>query len=145
MLSLNNYLSSTYYARGSVLGIWETYEVIVEEEMAMPSSILAWKIPWTEESGGLQSTGSQRVGHDWARWSNSTWAAFWEALEHVPAFLFTSVSSTPQQHPTLGICSIIQWINTFFQKRILLVLPISISLSFSLKPTLPPLLSCNIS
>ena len=33
--------------------------------MATHSSILAWKIPWTEESGGLQSTGSQRVGHDW--------------------------------------------------------------------------------
>ena len=29
------------------------------------SSILAWRIPWTEEPGGLQSTGSQRVGHDW--------------------------------------------------------------------------------
>ena len=32
--------------------------------MATHSSILAWRIPWTEESGGLQSTGSQRVGHD---------------------------------------------------------------------------------
>ena len=30
------------------------------------SSILSWKIPWTEEPGGLQSMGSQRVGHDWA-------------------------------------------------------------------------------
>ena len=30
------------------------------------SSILAWNIPWTEEPGGLQSTGSQRAGHDWA-------------------------------------------------------------------------------
>ena len=29
-----------------------------------PSSVLAWKIPWTEEPGGLQSTGSHRVGHD---------------------------------------------------------------------------------
>ena len=29
-----------------------------------PLSILAWRIPWTEEPGGLQSTGSQRVGHD---------------------------------------------------------------------------------
>ena len=29
-----------------------------------PSSTLAWRIPWTEEPGGLQSTGSQRVGHD---------------------------------------------------------------------------------
>jgi len=33
------------------------------EEMATHSRILAWKIPWTEEPGGLQSMGSQRVGH----------------------------------------------------------------------------------
>ena len=31
---------------------------------------LAWEIPWTEESGGLQSTGSQRVGHDWSDWAH---------------------------------------------------------------------------
>ena len=36
----------------------------LEEEMVAHSSILAWRIPWTEESGGIQSTGSQRVGHD---------------------------------------------------------------------------------
>ena len=36
----------------------------LEKEMATHSSILAWKIPWTEEPGRLQSTGSQRVGHD---------------------------------------------------------------------------------
>ena len=36
----------------------------LEEEKATPSSILAWRIPWTEEPGGLQPTGSQRVGHD---------------------------------------------------------------------------------
>ena len=36
----------------------------LEEEMAVHSSILAWKIPWTEEPGGLQSLGSQRAGHD---------------------------------------------------------------------------------
>ena len=35
------------------------------EEVATHSSILAWRIPWTEEPGGLQSLGSQRVGHDW--------------------------------------------------------------------------------
>ena len=34
--------------------------------MATHSSILAWEIPWTEEPGGLQSIGSQRVGHDGA-------------------------------------------------------------------------------
>ena len=38
----------------------------LEEEMATHSSILAWEIPWTEEPGGLQSMGSQRVGHDLA-------------------------------------------------------------------------------
>ena len=38
----------------------------LEEEMATHSSILAWRIPWTEEPGGLQSLVSQRVGHDWA-------------------------------------------------------------------------------
>ena len=36
----------------------------LEKEMATHSSILAWKIPWMEEPGGLQSMGWQRVGHD---------------------------------------------------------------------------------
>ena len=38
----------------------------LEEEMATHSSILAWKIPWTEEPGGLKSKGLQRVRHNWA-------------------------------------------------------------------------------
>ena len=38
----------------------------LEEEMATHSSILAWRIPWTKEPGGLQSTGSQRVRQDLA-------------------------------------------------------------------------------
>ena len=41
-------------------------EDLPEEEMATHSSILAWRIPWTEELGELQYTGSQRVGHNWA-------------------------------------------------------------------------------
>ena len=50
--------------------MWETWvrslgrEDPWEKEMATHSSILAWRIPWMEEPGGLQSTGSQRVGHD---------------------------------------------------------------------------------
>ena len=40
------------------------WEDPLEKEMATHSSILAWRISWTEESGRLQSTGSQRVGHD---------------------------------------------------------------------------------
>ena len=39
-------------------------EDLLEKEMATHSSILAWKIPWTEKPGRLQSLGSQRVGHD---------------------------------------------------------------------------------
>ena len=50
---------------------WETWvralgwENPLEKEMAIHSSTIAWKIPWTEEPGGLQSMGWKRVGHDW--------------------------------------------------------------------------------
>ena len=50
--------------------MWETWvpslgrEDPLEKEMATHSSILAYRIPWMEEPGGLQSTGSQSVGHD---------------------------------------------------------------------------------
>ena len=37
----------------------------MEEEMETHSTILAWNIPWTEEPGGLQFMGLQRIGHDW--------------------------------------------------------------------------------
>jgi len=37
----------------------------LEEEMATHSSILAWRIPWTQEAGGRQAIGLQRVGHNW--------------------------------------------------------------------------------
>ena len=40
------------------------WEDPLEKEMATHSSVLAWRIPWTEEPGGLQSTGWQRAGHD---------------------------------------------------------------------------------
>ena len=42
------------------------WEDPLEEGMATHSSILAWRIPWTEEPSRLQSMGSQRVGHDWS-------------------------------------------------------------------------------
>ena len=47
--------------------VWSlSWEDLLEEGMATQSSILAWRIPFTEEPGGLQSIGSQRVGHDWS-------------------------------------------------------------------------------
>ena len=54
----------------SLLTIWETqvltlcWEDPLEKGMVTHSSILAWRVPWTEEPGRLQSIGSQRVGHD---------------------------------------------------------------------------------
>jgi len=54
----------------SLPAMWETQiqflggEDLLEKEMATHSSILAWRNPWTEEPGGLQSMGSQKVGHN---------------------------------------------------------------------------------
>ena len=53
-------LSTTRETRVRSLG----REDPLEKDMAIHSNILAWKIPWTEEPGRLQSMGSQRVGHD---------------------------------------------------------------------------------
>ena len=52
--------------------MWKTWvrslgqEDPLKKEMVAHTSVLAWRIPWTEEPGGLQSMGSQRGGHDWA-------------------------------------------------------------------------------
>ena len=52
--------------------VWETWvqflgqEDPLEKGMATHSSILAWRMSWLEEPGGLQSIGSQRIGHDWS-------------------------------------------------------------------------------
>ena len=49
------------------MGVWALgWEDPLEMDMATHFSILAWKIPWTEEPGGLQPMGLQGVGHDWA-------------------------------------------------------------------------------
>ena len=61
----------------------------LEKEMATHSSLLAWKIAWTEEPGGLQSTGSQRVRHDWVTALavvNIIYTKEWEEVDpNVPA------------------------------------------------------------
>ena len=48
----------------TVHGVAKNREDPLEKEIATHSSILAWRIPWMEEPGGLQSMGSQRIGHD---------------------------------------------------------------------------------
>ena len=49
-----------------VLGLITGSKDFLEKGIATYSSILAWRIPWTEETGGIQSMGSQRVGHNGA-------------------------------------------------------------------------------
>ena len=49
---------------GSIPGLGRSPGEGMEKGLATQSSVLAWKIPWTEEPGGLQSMGSQRVRHD---------------------------------------------------------------------------------
>ena len=70
----NNYLARTSHHEGlpansvvkNLPAMQEMQEDPLEKKMATHSSILAWEIPWTEESAWLQSIGSQRVGHDLA-------------------------------------------------------------------------------
>ena len=69
-------------------------EDLLEKEMAIHSSTIAWKIPWTEEFGRLQSMGSQRVRHDWAtsltqtlnnwgrHWGKKIQIGFWDMTEN---------------------------------------------------------------
>ena len=54
----------------------------VEKEMAVHSSTIAWKIPWTEEPGRLQFMGSQRVGHDWVTSLSLDWFLVWSDKKH---------------------------------------------------------------
>ena len=60
MAQMVKHLSTMWETRVRSLG----REDLLEKEMAPPSSIIAWKIPWKEEPGWLQSMGLQRVGHD---------------------------------------------------------------------------------
>ena len=56
------------------------WEDPLEKEMSSHSNTVAWKIPWTEEPGRLQSMGSQRVGHDWATSLSRSSYPVWDSL-----------------------------------------------------------------
>ena len=72
--------------RKNLAAMWEPWiwsldwENPLEKGVATHSSTLAWRIPWTEEPGWLQSMGSQRVGHDWVTFTHS--AFFMVQLSH---------------------------------------------------------------
>ena len=63
----------------------ETWVRSLEKGTATHSSILAWRIPWTEESGRLQSTGFHRVGHDWAT-NMFTSVYYYKWITHIISF-----------------------------------------------------------
>ena len=93
--------SSLAYCHSSLLGIKPQVIITMEKETATHSSILAWRIPWTEVPGGLQSVGSQRVRHDWATNTHAhnlyEWDAFIPIRQmtwHVTSF-WTIVLSMP--------------------------------------------------
>ena len=73
----------------------------LKKEMAIHSSILAWRIPWTEEPGGLQSMRSQRVGHNWA-----TFTSLWEleSLFSVKDFLAPAWDGSPCYKTEKNMC-----------------------------------------
>ena len=74
----------------------------LEKQMATHSSILAWRLPWTEEPGGLQSTGLQRVRHNWVTKYSSL---FYKQMES-PSFSLKDIwTSGPVWALNKNICS----------------------------------------
>ena len=79
------------------------WEDPLEKEMATHSSIPGWKIPWTEEPGGLQPTGSQRVGCDWGHMQ--TLGGCGSARNTFPAVALSScLSHLGHSDPSLKMC-----------------------------------------
>ena len=84
------------------------WEDPLEKAMAPHSSTLAWKIPWTEESGRLQSTWSQRVGHDWvtslhclsSRFMSTVWTSLVaQTVKHLSTMWETRVRALGWEDP----------------------------------------------
>ena len=92
---------------GSVLG----REDALEEGMATHCSTLAWRIPWTEEPGGLQSKGSQRVRHDRGDWAHThrlfaTGMSFrWSVCSNLLSVHFLITLWTWNSHPHFFLSS----------------------------------------
>ena len=94
--------------------VWSLdWEDPLEKGMTVHSSILAWSIPWTEEPGGLQSMGLQRVGHDWATHTH-TWTLYFNKKSfkfcnensYLPSLLdkqtFTEMEISGEQQKSTG-------------------------------------------
>ena len=86
--------------------IWSlSWEDPLEKEMATNSNILGWRIPWTEEPGGPQSMGLQRVSHDWSNLSHTH--------THTQGHIIAQLNLVPVLFIIAG------WIFTFLNNRFL--------------------------
>ena len=85
----------------------------LEEGMPTHFSILAWSIPWAEETGGLQSIGSQRVGHDWACKQSALWCVNWVLIPPIPSvYTVSSLLLSLVQVSRQGFPSAFPWEGT---------------------------------
>ena len=85
-----------------------------EKEMATHSSSLAWRIPWAEEPGGLQSMVLHRVGHDWVTnmgdwWRGSSFHFFRFVCEHLLSLLVFLSLSNADMGPTSAALAFLLW------------------------------------
>ena len=74
----------------------------LEKEMATHASVLAWRIPWTEEPDRLQSMGSQRVGHDWVTKQQPLPSIMWQRRFQC-GWGVDSILLTPKPHSLQGL------------------------------------------
>ena len=84
--------------------------MLLEKEMATHSCVLAWRIPWTEEPGGSQSTGSQGVGHDWETKNNKElrrWPLPWALQPQGPGVSTYCMQMAGRQEVTTAPVSIL--------------------------------------
>ena len=78
------------------------WEDPLEQETATHCSILTWKVPWTEEPGEPQSTGSQRVGHDWAQAHSPQLAQIKLSHFYYRILIYWFINYFHQQGPNMG-------------------------------------------
>ena len=93
-------------------------KIPLEKGMATHSSILAWKIPWTEEPSGLQFTGSQRVRHDWAtntRTIQCTFKNVFLCSQSIVTCISWLIAGKGDFH--LSACSVYSSVNILYQNK----------------------------
>ena len=101
-------------------------EEALEKAMATHSSILAWKIPWTEEPGRLGSIGSWRVGHDWSDLACTWWSSLPSTFYRQKVY-FTLQINVPLEYL---LCLSFLWFLAFLQISVLIVFEHTDNFSF---------------